>query len=276
MDKLNFLTAGIPIVAKDFGYKEAFKTFADMGLDGMEIEFVHGVKIGEENAKIVRENVQNNGFKITAHAPYYINLNSLEKDKLLASIERIKTTAQVSAELGAVSIVYHAAYYMKKSPEDVYQTVFNAHKNIVKFLEDKNINIYIRPETTGKATQWGNLEEIVRLSKEFKQVLPCVDFSHLHARYNGTHNTYDEFAKILEHIAENLGSEAIENFHGHIAGIAYTPKGERNHLNLLESDMNYKDLLKALKNFNVKGTIVCESPNIETDCKMLKDYYLSL
>ena len=42
------------------------------------------------------------------------------------------------------------------------------------------------------------------------------------------------------------------------------------------SDMNYKDLLKAFKEFDVKGVIVCESPNIETDAKILKDYYMSL
>lgn len=40
--------------------------------------------------------------------------------------------------------------------------------------------------------------------------------------------------------------------------------------------MNYKDLLKALKDFSVKGAVVCESPNIETDAQILKEYYLSL
>ena len=40
--------------------------------------------------------------------------------------------------------------------------------------------------------------------------------------------------------------------------------------------MNYKDLLKAMKEFNVKGALVCESPNIEADCRLFKDYYMSL
>ena len=35
-------------------------------------------------------------------------------------------------------------------------------------------------------------------------------------------------------------------------------------------------LLKALKSFNVKGALVCESPNIETDAQLLKSYYLSI
>ena len=143
-------------------------------------------------------------------------------------------------------------------------------------LENENIDVWIRPETTGKATQWGDLDEIIRLSKDFEQVLPCVDFSHLHARSVGEYNTYDEFSKILEKIGTEIGQYALENFHGHLAGIEYTSKGEKQHLNLENSDMNYKDLIKAMKKFGVKGALVCESPNIEDDCKLLKDYYMSL
>ena len=143
-------------------------------------------------------------------------------------------------------------------------------------LSKTNNKIWIRPETTGKATQWGDLEEIVRLSKEFEQVLPCVDFSHLHARYNGIVNTYDEFSEIFETIGNELGQVALDNFHAHVAGIEYGAKGEKKHLNLEESDFNYKDLLKAFKAFDVKGAVVCESPNIEEDAKLLKEYYLSL
>ena len=40
--------------------------------------------------------------------------------------------------------------------------------------------------------------------------------------------------------------------------------------------MNYKDLLKAFKKFDVKGVLVCESPNIEGDAQLLKAYYESL
>ena len=73
-----------------------------------------------------------------------------------------------------------------------------------------------------------------------------------------------------------FGDDALSNFHAHIAGIEYSIKGEKKHLNLEESGFNYKDLLKAFKDFNIKGAIVCESPNIEDDAKLLKDYYLSL
>ena len=164
---------------------------------------------------------------------------------------------------------------MGKDKEEVYRQVRTQTQRIINALGN-NLNVWIRPETTGKATQWGDFEEIIKLSKEFEHVLPCVDFSHIHARTAGEYNTYDEFAHVLDRIGTELGTFALENFHAHIAGIEYTAKGERQHLNLQDSDMNYKDLMKALKDFGVKGVVVCESPNIEDDAVLMKEYYLSL
>ena len=58
--------------------------------------------------------------------------------------------------------------------------------------------------------------------------------------------------------------------HIHLSGIAYGPKGEKNHLTLEESDMNYKELVSAWKEFKIGGVVICESPNIEGDALLLK------
>lgn len=273
-DKLNFITAGMPLRTGKASYPKAFEVLKGMNLDGMELEFVHGVRMNDANRDFVKE--MSKDFVITAHGPFYINLNSQEEEKIDASLQRIIDTAYVAKQAGAFSITYHAAFYMGKDKETVYNQVKTQTRRILDVLENENIDVWIRPETTGKATQWGDLDEIIKLSKEFEQVLPCVDFSHLHARSAGEYNTYDEFSKILEKMGTEIGEYALENFHGHLAGIEYTAKGEKQHLNLENSDMNYKDLMKAMKEFNVKGALVCESPNIEDDCKLLKDYYLSL
>lgn len=276
MNKLHFLTAGLPLASDGKGYKKGLDIIKEMNLDGVEVEFVHGVRMNEANQKLVKEFAQNPDYKITCHGPYYINLNSQEEEKIEASVTRIIETARMGQNIGAYSITFHAAFYMGQEPNTVYNTVFKSMEKISSVLETENNNVWIRPETTGKGTQWGTLEEIVKLSKEFKNILPCVDFAHIHARNNGIYNTYDEFSKMLEFMGKELGSDIFDNFHAHLAGIEYSAKGEKNHLILEESDMNYKDLMKALKNFDVKGVLVCESPNIETDTKLLKDYYLSL
>lgn len=275
MKELKFLTAGVPIAADKKGYKIGFDVLKSMNLDGLEAEFVHGVRISTDSVLEV-QNAVANGFVVTCHGPYYINLNAKEPDKIDASINRILDTARIAKTLGAYSITYHAAFYMGGEKETVFETVAKHTEKIMQTLKEEENNVWIRPETTGKGTQWGDLEEIVRLSKMFDKVLPCVDFAHLHARSNGRYNTYDEFCKIFEFIGKELGQTALDNFHAHLAGIEYSAKGEKKHLILQESDMNYKDLLKAFKKFDVKGVIVCESPNIEEDAKLLKEYYLSL
>ena len=272
MDNLYFLTAGVPLKAGNKGYDEGFKVLDNMNLDGLELEFVRGVRISDKS----REVVGNTNKVITAHAPFYVNLNAREEEKVEASIQRIIETAVTTHELGGYSITFHAGFYLGMEKEAVYKQIRDGIEIITRELEKVGNKIWIRPETTGKATQWGDLEEIIRLSKEFETVLPCVDFSHLHARYNGVSNTYDEFAAIFEKIGNELGNIALNNFHAHIAGIEYGAKGEKKHLNLEESDFNYKDLLKAFKDFNIKGAIVCESPNIEDDAKLMKEYYINL
>ncbi len=276
MDKLYFLTAGIPRRSKPTGYKAGFADLTDLKLDGLEVEFVHGVRISADSIEFLKNTTAENNMITTAHSPYYINLNSQEEEKIEASIQRIIETAVAASKFNAYSITYHAAYYMGKEPEDVYKKVYDANKIIEKALKDEKIKLWVRPETTGKATQWGNLEEVVRLSKEFEHVLPCVDFSHLHARTGGEYNTYGDFARIFEYIGKEIGQYALDNFHAHLAGIEYSAKGEKKHLMLEESDMNYKDLLKAFKEFHIKGALVCESPYMEDDAVLIKDYYQSL
>ena len=275
-NKLNFLTAGMPLRTGKGSYPEAFDIIEEMGLDGLELEFVHGVRMNPETREKVKTIRAEKNLVLTAHAPFYINLNSKEEDKVEASAARIVETAAVAGEVGAFSITFHAAYYMGKDKDTVFNQVKTQIVNINKIIAKENINLWIRPETTGKPTQWGDLDEIINLSKEFENVLPCIDFSHLHARSAGEYNTYDEFSQIFEKLGKELGDYAINNFHGHLAGIDYGAKGEKKHLNLEESDMNYKDLLKVMKEFGVKGALVCESPNIEDDAALLKQYYQTL
>ena len=274
MDKLNFLTAGQPLSTDGAGYERAFQILEELKLDGMELEFVHGIRISEKSKNHVTNASKN--MVLTAHAPFYINLNAKEPEKIESSIKYITDTAELTKELGGYSITYHAAYYMGKDKENVYETVKSATQKIIDNLKMSNNDIWVRPETTGKGTQWGDLDEVIKLSNDFEQVLPCIDFSHLHARSIGLFNTYDEFCRIFERIGTEIGDYALESFHAHAAGIEYGDKGERKHLIFEESDMNYKDLLKAFKKFDVKGVLVCESPNIEGDAQLLKAYYESL
>jgi len=73
-----------------------------------------------------------------------------------------------------------------------------------------------------------------------------------------------------------LGRAALDTMHVHLSGIKYGGKGEIKHLNLEDSDLQYTELLKALRDYEVKGLVICESPNLEGDARLLQETYDSL
>ncbi len=273
VDRLRFGTAGIPLSTGKRSTVDGIKRVRELGLDAMELEFVRGVNMKTELAKKVKYVAKKNDVLLTAHAPYYINLNAAEKAKVEASKSRIIQSAERLYEAGGWSVVFHAGYYLKQPPESVYQKILEALKDIEKRLMDKGVKVWIRPELTGKPTQFGDLKEIVKLSEELEMVLPTIDFAHAHARNKGECNSTEEWREMLAFMEDRLGREALDNMHIHMSGIEYTAKGERRHLPLQESDMKWEDLLRVLKEFRVKGVVISESPNIEDDALLMKKKY---
>ncbi len=271
-NQLLFGTAGTPISTKKRSSVEGIRRIRELGLGCMELEFVRGVRMKEDTAQLVHQAATQEGVALSVHAPYYINLNSHETEKIQASIQRIYESARIGALCGARSIVFHPGFYQKDDPEKVYARITDHLSDLTHRLADDGIAATLRPETTGKATQFGNIDETLQMASQIEGVMPCIDFSHLHAR-SGAYNSYDEFHGVLEKVEDILGREGLEDMHIHISGIDYGPKGEKRHLVLEESDLHYKELLSALHDFDVRGLVICESPNLETDALLLQQNY---
>ncbi len=275
MAGLLFGTGGTPRSARSLATTSGIERIAELGLGGMEIEFVQGVKMGEPTARQVAATATREGIKLSAHAPYFINFNAHEPEKIRASQERLLQTARIAALCGAQSVVFHTAFYLGDPPGEVYNKVKKYIGEVVHQLREENNRVWIRPEVMGKGSQFGTIEEILNLSTELEGLAPCVDFAHWHARTRMS-NSYQEFASILLQIKEWLGRGALDNMHIHLSGISYGGKGEIKHLNLEESDLHYIELLRALREYEVKGLVICESPNLEGDALLLKETYETL
>ena len=135
----------------------------------------------------------------------------------------------------------------------------------------------LRPETMGKSAMLGSLDDTIKMSKAIEGVEPCIDFAHLHARPgDGSMNTYDEWRQTLEVYGQALDADGLQNLHAHLSGIAYSTKGEREHLPIQESDFDLEALLKALDDFSCGGRILCESPVMEDDALVIKEKWLEI
>ena len=275
-NKLLFGTAGVPnSTQKKNNPIEGVKQIHALGLDCMQLEFAHGVRMKEEVSSALRKVSYELGVPLTSHGPYYINLNAREQDKIDSSVERIIQTAKISDLCGAESMTFHAAFYMKDSPFDVFDLVEKSMNVIEERLSRLDIEIELRPELTGKTSQFGSLDELITLTKNVSSCAPCMDFSHLYAR-TGKYNSEEEFKEVLTRIKDEIGEASLSNMHIHISGISSNSKGDLKHLNLGKSKFNWQALLKSLKDFNCGGYIICNSPNLEDDALLMKEFYNTL
>lgn len=272
MDRLLFGISGLPIGdgTTKFNYKSGITYLKNIGLDAMELPFVRSVNVTDKNKEGILEEKNNNNFYLSAHGSYFINLNADEIEKQEKSLERIIKGAEGLKKVQGRSLIFHPGFYLKDSKEETFKTILENLKKL------PNLGVDYRLETTGKGTQFGSLEENVALCKEVATCKLCIDFSHIHARSNGGLRTYKDFYNILSYVEKNLGRSALDDMHIHLSGIHYSEKGERNHLPFEESDFNYIACLKAFKDFNINGCIICESPILEKDALLLKNSYYEL
>ncbi len=244
-----------PAGSGGLGNLKGVSKVAEMDLDCMEVEFTYGVRMDLKTAKDVGALAKEKGIILSVHAPYYINLASNEQEKFVASKQRILDACERAHAMGARNVTFHAGFYQKRTPEKTFQLIKKALMDLKKNISKKRWQVTLCPEVTGKSSQFGSLEELLRLKKETDCGL-TVDFSHLYARHRGD----IDFDRILDRLPEK--------FHAHFSGIEYGEKGERKHVRTTEKF--FAPLAKALIRRDLDITIINESPRPYEDAAMMK------
>ncbi|NMB67014.1 hypothetical protein GYA25_03070 [Candidatus Woesearchaeota archaeon] len=81
------------------------ESYSKLGLKACEIDFTYGVYIKEGEAIIIGKKAKELGIKLSIHAPYWINLNSEDKEKIKRSKERILECCKIGSFLNAYNIL---------------------------------------------------------------------------------------------------------------------------------------------------------------------------
>ncbi|MCK5408633.1 MAG: endonuclease IV, partial [Candidatus Heimdallarchaeota archaeon] len=103
--------AGIPLSCKGRTNRDGLiYTREILDLNAMEVQFVRGLYVMEEEEAIVMNNYsKENDVEIHVHAPYYINLAGDEEFEL--SYEKVMSSATIANKMGAKTVVIHPGYY---------------------------------------------------------------------------------------------------------------------------------------------------------------------
>ena len=231
---------------------------AGLGLRAAEIEFTHGVRMSLETAGAGGRLAKKLGLSLSVHAPYFINLASPEPAKVASSKQRILASCERAQALGADYVVFHAGFYQGRSREHVYSLIREA---ILELMDrTRNTGAVLAPETTGKHSQFGDLDELLRLRNDTGCGL-CVDFAHIYARQSGQISYPDIFSKL----------KCLKRIHSHYSGIEFTAKGERRHLAL--DPALFRPLAVEIVRRKADITIISESPLTWRDSLRMQEVF---
>ena len=271
MGRLRFGPAGKPTNFSG-DYEDVPPLLKQMGLDALEYEAVRGVRVTKEKAEKIREAAQQYDITLSMHAPYFINLASPEEDTVKRSVERLREAAQASEWMGAYAVVFHPGYVKgNSSREEALNRVIEALKQVFEGLELRVA--WLAPETTGKSSQVGDVEETIRICQSHDRVRPAIDWAHLHARAEGNDiNSVDDVIKVIDRIEKELGTWAVKPLHTHFSKIEYGKGGEREHHTLGEEGFGprWEDVCRAYIETGIDGVIISESPILEQDALLMK------
>ena len=273
-----FGTVGSPTGTpkKPGGSIGAIQFSKSIGLTAFELGWVQSVRVSEETCALIKQTASEQGVGISVHAPYFINLNAND-DEWPKSRKRLMDAAHYGNLAGATDIIFHPGSYFERPPEEVLKVAIPRLKGCVTELRRVGNPVTIRPETMGKSAMLGSAADTLEMAKSIQGVEPCLDFAHLHARPgDGSMNTYEEWSALLLAYQKSVGKTALKRLHIHLSGIEYGLKGEKNHLKLVEADLDLKALFRALKEFGCAGRILCESPIMEEDALNMKKAWMKV
>jgi deoxyribonuclease-4 len=251
------------------------------GLDAFEYEAIYwGGKpqIKKEDAERFGLKAKENDVWLSLHGSYFINFCG-DTRTVEASKKRLIACVTAAEWMNAYVVVFHSGFYGKKPHELAFRNCVAVLKDVVVTMRSLGIkNAKIGPETMGKSSQLGSLEEVLRVCEEVEQTQLVIDWSHLHARDIGRFRTVEDFRRVVELVEKRLGTEAVRNMHCHFTKIEYTDKGERRHHTLEEERYgpDFAMLAKIIAEFKLRPVIISESPLLDLDAIKMRDMLQNL
>ncbi len=244
MSTIKFGPAGLGSVKDAIGNLEMFHK---LGFKACEIAFTYGPYIKEKKDAIaIGEVAKKFGISLSIHAPYYINLNSKESEKIEASKKRILKCCEIGSWLGVKKIVFHPGFYSGMDSVEAGVKIKEGILEIQEIVKKNKWGVELCPEVMGKKNVFGSIDEIGDLI-DFTGCGACIDFAHVLARYGQY-----EFEKIREMFK-------MKKWHVHFSGIEFGEKGEKKHLPTPIEE--WKKILAFLKELDKDVVLICESPN---------------
>lgn len=237
------------------------------GLDCYEYSFGRGVNIGDSAAREIGAAFENYGIEISVHAPYYTNFANPDDEMIAKSFGYIRQSIIAGHKMGGIRTVFHPASCGKMPRREAVERCETNIAKLMETLSDIPFEFILCPETMGKFNQIGTVEEVVEFCKIHPALYPCFDFGHINSYLLGGIKGYDDYKRIIDYTADNLGDKKTYNMHVHFSKIMYGAKGELKHLTFADDKYGpeFEGFAKLIKEYDLTPYIVCESDGTQAE-----------
>jgi len=284
MNEIKFGPSGADERFYELGYTASYQMplyVQSLGLDCFEYSFGKGVRMSSETAQKIKTAFQEKNIEISVHAPYFINFSNPEREKIVNSFNYLSSSMDAVIAMGGQRVVFHPGSPLKLERQVAYRNMLDNIQEFVSTVlsDEKYQGVFVCPETMGKLNQMGTPEEIADVCALSQKLLPCVDFGHINARYQGILKTMDDYKKIIDILATKCSDMQIKNMHVHFSKIEYSPKGEIKHLTFEDKVFGpeFEPLAKVIIDNGLTPYIVSESAGTQgKDALYMKTVYNSL
>lgn len=239
--------------------KDAPAWLAGRGLDAYEYQGGNGITAGDAALAAIGKAAAEAGIKMSIHAPYYISLSGVDKEKRLKSLDYIRRSVEAARLLGGDTVVIHAGSAAKIDRDEAMALASDTLLRAADEFGDCGIILGI--ETMGKQNQLGTLDEVIELCRIAPCLRPVVDFGHLNARnVGGLFLTADDYARVFDKVSV-LGDDVARFLHCHFSKIEYTAAGEKRHLTFADNEYgpDFEPLARVMARDGLCPCIICES-----------------
>lgn len=250
----------------DAGNKHTFEAPAflkSVGLTAFEYSFGRGINLTDPTAAKIGAEVQKYDIALSIHAPYYINFANPDDEMIQKSIGYVINSAVKAKKMNGERVIFHPAAQGKQKREEAFALT---KKNVALLVDvidkmDEIKDIMFCPETMGKLGQIGRVEEVVELCKLSERFVPCFDFGHINSYLQGSLKGKEDYRKIIDYTANEIGKDRAYRMHIHFSKIQYGNSGEIRHLNLDDEvyGPDYAPLAEIIDEYNMSPVIICES-----------------
>lgn len=249
----------------------------NMGLDAYEYQCGRGINITEEKAFELGCKAKECGIELSLHSPYFINLSSLDDDRVEKNIKYITDSCHIAKIMGGKRVVVHCGGLSGKTREEALGNTLVNIKQALSEMDRLGLSdVFLCIETMGKINVLGDLDEVIHICKTFDCLLPCIDFGHLNSRTHGGIDNPQAFDNVLVKLINGLGYEKASQMHVHFSRIEYSTGGEVRHTTFDNTEFGPSpDLISLIAKRKLYPTVICESAGTQArDALALKQIYL--